>query len=223
MATSGQRDAARARAAEERRRQEQQRRRRRTLTLISALAAAVVVAGGVTAAVLVGGRSGSSDVGRTTAPPWSAPTDVETRVRASGLTMLTAEGTALHIHQHLTITVDGTAVPVPADIGIDQAAQKLSAIHTHDASGVIHVESPEIRAFHLGQVFAEWNVRLSPGTVGPYVNGKDGVVVAVFVNQRRYGGDPRKITLTGHEDIDFVVTHGTAPAAPPKFDWPAGL
>jgi hypothetical protein len=223
MARSGQRDAARARAAEERRRQEQLRRRRRTLTIVAASVAAVVVAGGVTGAVLIGGRPGAPDVGRTTAPPWSAPSDVEARVRAAGLTMLTTEGTALHIHQHLTVTVDGTAVPVPADLGIDEAAQQLSAIHTHDTSGVIHVESPEIRAFDLGQVFTEWDVRLAPGAVGPYVNGKDGVALAVFVNQQRYSGDPRKITLTRHEDIDVVVTHGSAPVTPPKFDWPAGL
>ena len=112
---------------------------------------------------------------------------------------------------------------MPADLGIDEATQQLSAIHTHDTSGVVHVESPEIRAFHLGQVFTEWDVRLAPGALGPYVNGKDGVVLAVFVNQRRYGGDPRKITLTRHEDIDFVVTHGAAPVAPPTFRWPSGL
>ena len=222
MAGSGQREAARARAAEERRRQ-QQRRRRRTLTIVIASVAAVVVAGGVAVAALVGTASGASDGGRTTPPPWSAPADVAARVRAAGLTMLTAEGTALHTHQHLTITVDGTAVPVPAGLGIDEAAQQLSAIHTHDASGVVHVESPEVRTFRLGQVFTEWNVRLAPNTVGPYVNGKDGVVLAVFVNQRRYTGDPTKIALTRHEDIDIVVTHGGTPVAPPKFRWPAGL
>jgi hypothetical protein len=220
MAGSGKRDAARLRAAEDRRRRQ---RRRRTLWIVGAGVAAVVVAGGITAGVLVGTASVAAEVDRTTPPPWNAPTDVESRVRAAGLTMLTAEGTALHTHQHLTVTVDGTRVPVPAGLGIDEAAQQLSAIHTHDASGVIHVESPEIRAFHLGQVFTEWNVRLAREAVGPYVNGKDGVELAVFVNQRRYSGDPRGIAMTRHEDIDIVVTHGGTPVAPPKFSWPAGL
>ena len=144
-------------------------------------------------------------------------------MRAAGLSMLTAEGTALHIHQHLSITVDGKAVAVPADLGIDQAAQQLSALHTHDTSGILHVESPVQRTFHLDQAFAEWDVRLAPGEIGPYVNGRGGTRVAVFVDGAPYPGDPRDIVLTSHQDIDVVVTtDGTAPKAPAAFTWPSG-
>lgn len=223
MARSGQRDAARVRAAEERERQQRRRRRRWTIAAAAVAGAAVVIAGGITALVLSAAPSNASQAGRTTPPPWSAPTDVEARVRAAGLTMLTSEGTALHIHQHLTVTVDGRAITVPADIGIDESAQELSAIHTHDTSGVIHVESPEVRTFYLGQVFTEWNVRLARGEVGPYRNGTDGVRLAIFVNQHLYTGDPTKLALTPHEDIDIVVTHGSAPAPPSTFSWPSGL
>ncbi len=183
----------------------------------------MIIIGGVTAAVLGTTSTGSGGDGRTSAPPWNAPADVENRVRAAGLTMLSSEGTALHIHQHLSVTVDGRAVTVPADLGIDEAAQRLAAIHTHDTSGVIHVESPEVRTFHLGQVFTEWNVHLAPAAVGPYTAGKDGVRLGVFVNGHRYAGDPRNIVLTKHEDIDIVVTHAAAPVAPPPFTWPSGL
>lgn len=223
MARSGQREAARARAAEERERQQRLRRRRRTIAAVGVTAGALVIAGGITALVLSTAASGGSPAGRTTSPPWSAPSDVEARVEAAGLTMLTTEGTALHIHQHLTVTVDGRAITVPADIGVDENAQQLSAIHTHDTSGVIHVESPEVRTFYLGQVFTEWNVRLARGEVGPYRNDRDGVRLAVFVNRRPYTGDPTRIALSRHEDIDIVVTHGAAPTPPKKFAWPSGL
>lgn len=226
MAGTDRRQAARAHAAEERRKEQRRRARRRGITIAAIVAAGVAVLGGGIAAIVAATASpaGGDAGGRTSPPPWSAPADVEARVKAAGLTMLTAEGTALHIHQHLTVTVDGKAVQVPADIGIDEQAQRISAIHTHDTSGIVHVESPEVRTFHLDQVFAEWNVRLAKHAIGSYVDGKDGATVTVFVNQHRYTGDPRSIALTAHEDIDFVVTHGGATPRPPaKFVWPKGL
>lgn len=223
MATSTAREAARARAAEERQRQ-QQRKRRLTVALVAGIGAAVVVIGGGTAVALGTARFDAGESGRTTLPPWSAPADVEARVHAAGLRMLSSEGAALHTHQHLTVTVDGHSVTVPADLGVDEAARRLSAIHTHDDSGVIHVESPDVRTFRLDQVFTEWNVRLAPGRIGPYENGEDGARVTVFVNHRRYAGDPNEIALTQHQDIDFVVTHGTTTPTPPdRFVWPSDL
>jgi hypothetical protein len=183
----------------------------------------MLAAAGIGAMFLIG-TTANAAAGRAGESQWGAPADVQQRVRAAGLSMLSAEGTALHIHQHLTVTVDGKPVVVPAEIGIDVASQQLSAIHTHDPSGIIHVESPEVRDFRLGQVFTEWNVRLATGSIGPYVNGRGGAAVAVFVNQRRYAGDPRNIPLTAHEDIDIVVNHGgRAPAPPARFAWPSGL
>jgi hypothetical protein len=63
-----------------------------------------------------------------------------------------------HIHQHLDIYVDGRKVPVPALIGIDPAAG-FAPLHVHDTSGVIHVESPTVRSYTLGEFFAVWGVR----------------------------------------------------------------
>jgi hypothetical protein len=173
-------------------------------------------------ATVLAGCSTATD-GRTSPPPWPAPTDVPARVKAAGLSLLTSEGLVLHTHQHLSITVDGDPVTVPTDIGIDLVARRISALHTHDTSGIVHVESPTVRSFRLGQVFSEWGVRLDQGAIGSYVDGQDGATVAVFVQGKRAGGDPRRIPLTAHEDIDIVVTHGGAkPTPPPAFQWPAG-
>lgn len=241
MATNpGVRAAARAKAAAER---EAAARRRRRNRLIVIAAAVVVVVGGAGAVVTGSVASAnaaatqakhdavsadrtaarSAAAGSTAPPPWALPADVTSAVSSAGLTMLTAEGTALHIHQHLTITVDGKPVTVPALMGIDERAGRISSLHTHDTSGILHVESPVVTTFHLDQAFAEWGVRLSPGAVGPYVDGKDGVRLTVFVNQKPYTGDPREIVLKSHEDIDFVVTtDGTTPVAPTAFRWPQG-
>jgi hypothetical protein len=217
--------------AAELRLQEQRRARRRKLLIGGGAVVAVLAVAAVIAGVVLNGPSPTSASGSNASTPtasasaaaWAAPADVEGAVRAAGLQMLSAEGTALHIHQHLTVTVDGTPVAVPAGIGIDEAQQRISPIHTHDESGIIHVESAEVRTFTLGQVFDEWGQKLGTGQVGTYRDGVDGQTVTVFVGGKPYTGDPRAITLTSHEDIDIVVANrGTTAAAPKAFDWPAG-
>jgi hypothetical protein len=61
---------------------------------------------------------------------------------------------AMHIHPHLTIFIDGKEKTVPAGIGIEATGDL--PLHTHDASGKIHVESPVVRTFCLEDFFAVW-------------------------------------------------------------------
>ena len=138
----------------------------------------------VLAVVLVGGIAGlavsaanrdrqpaispGSLAGLQTGPaPWGANTaDLAERLRAIGVPPLSPmEGTAVHIHQHLDLYVDGRAGPVPAGVGIDPAVG-YAPLHTHDASGVIHVESPTARTYTLGEFFAVWGVRFTPSCLG---------------------------------------------------------
>ncbi|WP_374009269.1 hypothetical protein [Leifsonia sp. LS-T14] len=213
--------AAQKRAAELRV-QEQQRARRRRWVIGASAGVAMLAVAGIVTAVIVGGHSPVS-AANAVSEPWGAPANVESGAHAAGLQMLSAEGSALHIHQHLTVTVDGAAVSVPADLGIDAAKQQISPIHTHDASGIIHVESPTVTSFALGQVFDEWQQKLGTGQVGTYRDGKDGQTVAVYVNRKPFSGDPRSIPLTDHEDIDIVVAKkGTPVEAPSAFSWPSG-
>lgn len=216
--------------AAELRQQEARRARRRRLGIGGGVVIAGLVVAGVITAVVVNGKpsataapGSSASTGAPATGTWAAPADVEAGVTAAGLRMLTAEGTALHIHQHLSVTVDGAPVVVPADLGIDEAQQRISPIHTHDESGIIHVESPTVQTFTLGQVFDEWQQKLGPGQVGPYQDGVDGETVTVFVDGKAQAGDPRAIALTPHEDIDIVVAKKGAPVSAPKaFAWPAG-
>lgn len=226
MAKNDAREAARARAAADREAATRRRSRARLLGIGGAVLA-VLVAAGITLALVLGGGSGSTAAVRAGGPPWPAPSDTVAKVQAAGLSMLTAEGQALHIHQHLSVTVDGKPVRVPALIGIqveDGKEVALSAIHTHDTTGIIHVESPEVKEFTLGQVFTEWGVPLAPGRVGPYRNGRDGTKVALFVNRAAYTADPTRLLLASRQDIDLVVTtDGSTPEAPTKpFAFPKG-
>jgi hypothetical protein len=91
-------------------------------------------------------------------------------------------------------------VPVPADIGIDVHRRTISPLHTHDASGVLHIESPVKRQFSLGEFFSEWQVSLSEDNIGALRIG-GGKVVRVFVNGRQRNRNPGAIMLGAHDEI----------------------
>jgi hypothetical protein len=222
---------ARHREAERARRAAQRRRDRRRAAAAAALAVVVLVGiGGL--AVWVGGRPGRAATGTGALPglqtgpaPWSAdPAGLAERLQAIGLPPLNpVEGTAVHIHQHLDLYVDGRQVPVPAGIGIDPAVG-FAPLHTHDATGVIHVESPTVRTYTLGQFFAVWGVRFTPSCLGGYCAG-GGRRLRVYVDGAPYRGDPTTLPLAAHQEL--VVAFGTAAQLPSPipsaYRFPAGL
>src|SRR5215216_2363057 len=57
-----------------------------------------------------------------------------------------------HIHAHLDIFISGKEFAIPSDIGIIPN-KCIYWLHTHDDTGVIHIESPEDRNFTLGEFF----------------------------------------------------------------------
>jgi hypothetical protein len=143
--------------------------------------------------------------------PWPAPVlvgqgkDSAAYVAAAGLPYA-EEMLSIHYHAHLDVVVDGKAVPVPAYLGFvakGQSVQGLAPLHTHDFTGVIHIENDVPATFVLGQVFVEWGVRLSADCVGSYCTG-GGKELAVFVNGKRVTDDPSRIVLAKHQEIAVV-------------------
>jgi hypothetical protein len=162
--------------------------------------------------------------GRTSNPPWDLPADTASAVAAAGLPMLGEEGNAVHIHVHLDLIVNGAAVQVPANIGIDEARQQISPLHSHDTTGVIHIESPTAPAtFTLGQFFTEWQVSLATDHIGGLT--ADGThQFSAYVNGKPYTGNPAGIVLAAHNEIALV--YGTAaqqPSIPSTYAWTNGL
>jgi hypothetical protein len=167
----------------------------------------VVFAGGKPASTAIPATPSTTASGRGSAPPWPAPADVPAAVRAAGLPMLGAEGTTLHIHAHLDVIVNGRPVAVPAEVGIDGAAEQISPLHTHDTTGVIHVESPVQATFTLGQFFTEWQVSLASDHIGSLTADATHQLRA-YVNGKAVDGDPAAIVLHAHDEIALV--YGTA-------------
>ena len=161
--------------------------------------------------------------GRTSLPPWAVPADVTAAVHKAGLPMLGSEGSTEHIHVHLDILVNGKAVTVPELVGIDETAGTISPLHTHDTSGVIHIESPQLSTFSLGQFFTEWDVTLSATQLGGYTAG-NGNTLRAYVNGKLISGDPAAITFTAHDEIALVYGPADAKVSvPSSYAWTSGL
>lgn len=123
-----------------------------------------------------------------------------------------------HIHAHLAILRDGQPMAIPSHIGLKGCAYEL---HTHDLSGVIHVETSAYRPFTLGQFFSIWGQPLQRDNIA----GLTGMPVVIYINDgaglTEYTGDLASLELKAHREI--TIQMGSAPAAIPSYTWGAGL
>lgn len=137
-------------------------------------------------------------------PPWPAPGDVPARVAAAGLD-LSPMGTAEHYHPTLAITIDDQPVPVPPNIGVDPDTGAMSAVHTHEGDGTIHIEAHTVgEKFTLGQLFTQWGVALTPTQIGG-VKANAGEEVRVTSNGAPVTGDPGDLELEPEQEIELTL------------------
>ena len=137
-----------------------------------------------------------------------------------GILCQSMEGSAYHVHTHVDMFVDGQQVPLDAKIGVLGLCMYWT--HTHDTSGIIHVESPELdKHFTLGNFFNIWGKKLS---LEEFLDKKIDAThpLKVYVNGEEYKGNPRDIVLDAHKQITIV--YGQPPAnIPNSFNFPQGL
>jgi hypothetical protein len=156
-----------------------------------------------------------------------APASTSARGKAvDGIHCDAHEQIAYHVHTHLAVYDRGKLRPIPAGIGLVEPAVYEQTpdgpfyaatscyywLHVHAQDGIIHIESPTARQYSLGQFFDIWRQPLGPRRVasarGP---------LTIFVNGRRYRGNPRKIRLGSHVDIQIDV--GKPIVRPYTVDW----
>ncbi|WP_460820380.1 hypothetical protein [Nocardioides korecus] len=109
---------------------------------------------------------------------------------------------AEHYHPRLRIFVRGAEVPVAPNIGVDPTTGAMSAVHTHEGDGTIHIEAAtEGEVFTLGQVFTEWGVPLSPTRLGT-VRANPGEKVTATSNGVPVRGDLNGLRLRPDQQIE---------------------
>jgi hypothetical protein len=138
-----------------------------------------------------------------TVPPW-APETAQLDARLEALQIPTSGDDPVHFHSLLTVYVDGEKVEVPPDIGIVEETSTMAPIHSHDDSGLIHVEAPQKYPFKLSDIFAVWGVRFDAETIGGYV-AVNGSKISVFVD-----GKPatQSSMLLLKDQANIVVAYG---------------
>ena len=157
----------------------------------------------------------------TAGEPAGAPVD--------GITADSVERVTFHIHVHLQIYVDGQPRAIPNGVGIVppyQVQQNRDGpfiaggkgfywLHTHDRTGVVHIESPVARVYTLGEFFDIWGQPLGSDQVGP-AHGP----VSVLINGTHSTGDPAAVPLHAHDVIQLAVG---PPVAFRPYRFPPGL
>ncbi|HEY7631627.1 MAG TPA: hypothetical protein VH817_13035 [Thermoleophilaceae bacterium] len=89
-----------------------------------------------------------------------------------------------HVHADLQVYINGKKTTVPANLGIDPQGRFISPIHTHDTSGVVHMESTKYYPFTLGEFVNIWGVDFNNNQLGEYKTG-NGNVLQLWVNGKR--------------------------------------
>jgi len=118
-----------------------------------------------------------------------------------------------HIHAHLDIFIDGKPYAIPAGVGI-KPNECLFWLHTHNTSGVIHIEAPANKDFTLGQFFSVWGQTFSNSQIFDKKT-TDKETLHVYVNGTEVNGDLRNIKIKAHDEI--AIVYGTSPTNIPSF------
>jgi hypothetical protein len=127
-----------------------------------------------------------------------------------------SEQLTYHVHAHLSLYINGSPVTVPAYIGIDNNNQCFYWLHTHDVSGVIHIEAPQPGTYTLGTFFRLWEQRFSQLGYPQQLNQTTGW--KVYVDGKPYNGDFHNIALSPHMLV--TMAYNTPNAQPDTvYNW----
>lgn len=214
---------------EERRlqREAQQRveRRRRYLTFGGAAVAVVVVLAAsiifflshsATTSTHAQTAASSANAQSPQSTPTSSTSQALSPLALDNIDCNSSEQLTYHVHAHLSLYINGSPVAVPAYVGIDQNNQCFYWLHTHDVTGVIHIEAPQQGTYTLGTFFHLWDQRFSQLGYPQQLNQTAGW--KVYVNGKPYNGDFHNIALSPHMLI--TMAYNTPNAQPDTvYNW----
>ncbi len=192
---------------QERRREEQQRReeerrhaaRRKRITIFSIIGVVALAVAGLVYLVVAQSQT-----------PANAAYPV-----VDNISCQSTEQGGTHIHAHVTMYVNGTKTPIPANVGIAPDSSCLYWLHTHDDSGVIHIEAPEGVSATFGNFLDIWGQRFQQ--VGYPSQLSDATGWQVYVNGKPFRGNFHTIPLQSHTLITLAYN---SPGIQPDTTYP---
>jgi hypothetical protein len=128
-----------------------------------------------------------------------------------------------HHHVHLSLFVNGVQYAISRGTGMKNPGKSkfiyhadcFYFLHTHDETGIIHIEPPNGNVFGLHQYFGVWGMPLSTTNVAGYQG-----AVTVFVNGTQQNVDPNTLKFHPYDEITLEV--GTPVVTPPVYIFPPG-
>jgi hypothetical protein len=184
---------------------------RRSLTLAVALCA-LAAAGCGSGASAPPGETITGPGLQTSQPPWRPEyAHLAQRLRAIGIPPGGSE--RFHIHAMVHVYVDGLLSPLPANIGLDSAKHLESSLHTHDSTGIVHMEAAHPYRFTLGDFFSVWGVALGPAQVGG-LKGFGGDHLHFYLNGRPLRDPAAHVLRDGDSVVIGYGADGSFPHAP---------
>jgi len=147
--------------------------------------------------------------------------------QVSGLNCLAQLSEPFHHHVQLSIFVNGQQLTVPMGLGMYQPGGGKSGyiyhttclyfVHTHDRTGIIHIESKVDQPYSLGTFFKLCGEPLTSTQIAQFTG-----PVSIFINGAPDTTDPiASVPLTPGSDITLVI--GTPPAWIPAYILPPSL
>jgi hypothetical protein len=178
------------RREEQKRQQAIQSSRRNKQILTGVIVALVVIAVGV--GIFYWGQSAGANVS----------SDNAAYPAIDGIPCNTNEQLNYHVHAHLSIYINGQPFQLPTNLGIASDNSCFYWLHTHDSTGVIHIEAPSQQSFALGTFFQEWSTRFPQMTYPTELDSTSGWVA--YVDGKPYKGDFHTIPLVAHTLITLA-------------------
>ena len=213
-------------------------------TAVAASLIAVASCGGSSSVLPATGAAGNAGAARRAAQPAASAspiqlvpgTTVGTVVFPEGDTKTGGQGQTVngiqcqkvinelfHHHVHLSLFVNGVQYAIPRGTGMKNPgtghfvhkADCTYWLHTHDETGILHMEAPKLRNYTLQDYFLIWGEPLSQTNVAGYTG-----TVTVFINGVQQTIDPRTIVFTPYLQITLEV--GQPVVTPPTYIFPPG-
>ena len=189
--------------------------RRRRFLLVGLVAAVILVAAGAVYAFVNAHNSSTQGHATPTEQVFNSAYQPVDGVYCDQLEQL-----SYHIHVHLTIWIDGTQVQVPQGVGIASDGSCFYWLHTHDSTGVVHIEAPTPAALTLGNFLNIWGQRFSQLGYQDQLASASGWTI--YVNGQKVTGDFNKVAFQPHMLITLAYN---SPGVKPDtvYSWAAGL
>ena len=137
-----------------------------------------------------------------------------TGLTIDGIQCNSVEQLVFHNHVHLDIFINGQPYVIPSQIGT-LPGKCFYWLHTHEDSGIIHIESPLTRNYTLGQFLDIWKNTVSsnyPTFGNDTANGQSNPATVVYVNGNKInnpGINYNNVILNQHDEI--AIVYGNPP------------